>query len=66
VLIAIGNSGEAALAAVAELRLDDTAPQVRGAAAWALSELAPDRFAEAAADRRRRETDPDVAAEWTA
>src|SRR5712671_6873559 len=39
VLIAIGNSGDPALAAVAEERLDDGAPLVRGAAVWALSRL---------------------------
>ena len=42
VLIAIGNSGEAELAAEAERLLDDPAPQVRGAAVWALQRLAPD------------------------
>ena len=39
VLIAIGNSGEPALAAVARERLDDASPLVRGAAVWALSRL---------------------------
>lgn len=44
VLIAIGNSGEPALAAEAERLLGDDAPLVRGAAVWALSRLlsAPD------------------------
>ncbi len=36
VLVAIGNSGEAALAAEAERLLDDPSPLVRGAAVWAL------------------------------
>ena len=36
VLIAIGNSGDAALAAEAERLLDDASPLVRGAAVWAL------------------------------
>ncbi len=40
VLIAIGNSGDPALAAEAEARLDDASPLVRGAAVWALSRLA--------------------------
>jgi epoxyqueuosine reductase len=40
VLIAIGNSGDAALAACAERLLDDPAPVVRGAAVWALGRLA--------------------------
>ena len=39
VLIAIGNSGDAALAAEAERLLDDASPLVRGAAVWALSQL---------------------------
>src|ERR1700710_520206 len=39
VLIAIGNSGESALAAEAERLLADESPLVRGAAAWALSQL---------------------------
>ena len=41
VLIAIGNSGDAALAAEAERLLDDASPLVRGAAVWALSRLVP-------------------------
>ena len=65
VLIAIGNSGEPRLAAVAETRLDDVSPMVRGAAVWALSQLRPDRFAEARTIRRARESDPGVLAEWT-
>src|SRR5206468_447963 len=38
VLIAIGNSGNAALAGEAERLLDDGSPLVRGAAVWALGE----------------------------
>jgi len=45
VLYAIGNSGEAALAAVAQARLDDASPVVRDAAAWALEQLAPEPLA---------------------
>ncbi|WP_337998294.1 tRNA epoxyqueuosine(34) reductase QueG [Oleispirillum naphthae] len=41
VLIAIGNSGDAALAAAAEARLSDAEPLVRGAAVWALARLQP-------------------------
>src|SRR6266403_2561816 len=37
VLIAIGNSGDAALALSAERLLSDTSPLVRGAAVWALT-----------------------------
>ncbi len=44
--IAIGNSGDAALAAVAPERLDDEEPLVRGAAVWALAQLlASEEFA---------------------
>ena len=39
VLIAIGNSGDSALAVEAERLLDDDSPLVRGAAVWALSQL---------------------------
>ncbi|MCC6890566.1 MAG: tRNA epoxyqueuosine(34) reductase QueG [Hyphomicrobiales bacterium] len=65
VLIAIGNSGEAALAADAERLLDDAAPLVRGAAVWALGRLDSSRLA-AQAWRRHREIDDSVRAEWTA
>jgi epoxyqueuosine reductase len=67
VLIAIGNSGDPALVPVAEERLDDGAPLVRGAAVWALSRLAArDRLVGLAAARREAETDPAVADEWAA
>jgi epoxyqueuosine reductase len=67
VLIAIGNSGDAALAAVAQERLDDVSPLVRGAAVWALSRLvARDRVRELATERRGQESDPAVADEWAA
>ena len=45
VLIAIGNSGDVALAADAERLLDDASALVRGAAVWALGRLAPQRLA---------------------
>jgi epoxyqueuosine reductase len=64
VLIAIGNSGDPALAAEAELLLEDAAPLVRGAAVWALSRLAPARLCELAAQRREAEPDASVQAEW--
>ncbi len=41
VLIAIGNSGDASLAADAERLLDDASPLVRGAAVWALVPARP-------------------------
>lgn len=61
VLIAIGNSGDIALARAARARLDDPSPLVRGAAIWALSRLLPhaDLTALAAPD-----DDPEVAQEW--
>jgi epoxyqueuosine reductase len=65
VMIAVGNSGDRRMAAVAEDRIDDASPLVRGAAAWALSQLHPRRFAELAVARVPRETDPDVIAEWS-
>jgi epoxyqueuosine reductase len=67
VLIAIGNSGDAALAAGALRLLTDPSALVRGAAVWALSRLLPpERFAELAAARRAQETEPLVVQEWTA
>lgn len=67
VLIAIGNSGDPALAAEAERCLLDPAPVVRGAAVWALSRLVPPaRFAGVAARFTPIETDPDVREEWEA
>ncbi|QIE55545.1 tRNA epoxyqueuosine(34) reductase QueG [Pikeienuella piscinae] len=63
VLVAIGNSGDAALAPAAEARLDDEAPLVRGAAAWALSRILPRA---ALARLRRRDDDPTVEEEWRA
>jgi epoxyqueuosine reductase len=66
VLIAMGNSGDAALAPEAIRLLDDPSPLVRGAAVWALSRLLPaERFAVLAMDPRARESEPLVAEEWT-
>jgi epoxyqueuosine reductase len=65
VLVAIGNSSESDLVSVAEARLADAAPLVRGAAVWALSELLPtSRFNELKTRHGVRETDPEVIAEW--
>jgi epoxyqueuosine reductase len=65
VLIAIGNSGDAALAAEAERLLDDASPLVRGAAAWALSQLmAQAAFERLAAEALDVEADEAVRAEW--
>ena len=63
VLIAIGNSGDASLAAEAERLLDDASPLVRGAAVWALG-AARSGAARRAAPRARREGDPAVREEW--
>jgi epoxyqueuosine reductase len=67
VLYAIGNSGEASLAADALRLLDDPAPVVRGAAVWALSRLVePGEFDALRAERLPREADEEVRAEWGA
>jgi epoxyqueuosine reductase len=63
VLIAIGNSGDAALAAEAERLLHDASPLVRGAAVWALGKLdKPALKKRAHAD----EPDESVREEWAA
>jgi epoxyqueuosine reductase len=67
VLIAIGNSGDGALAVEAKRRLDDESPLVRGAAAWALSQLMGRKeFKVLAAEAIRTESDETVRAEWIA
>jgi epoxyqueuosine reductase len=66
VLIAIGNSGDGALALEAERLLGDASPLVRGAAVWALSKLLPRAEFEGLASRRQNESDPDVREEWAA
>ena len=66
VLIAIGNSGDLALAGEAERLLDDASALVRGAAVWALGRLDRARLRRCAAARDAREADPDVIAEWAA
>jgi epoxyqueuosine reductase len=66
VLIAIGNSGDPALAKEAERVLSDTSALVRGAAVWALGRLDPARLATLAPEHRGREADPAVAEEWAA
>ncbi|MER2264871.1 tRNA epoxyqueuosine(34) reductase QueG [Methylobacterium oxalidis] len=67
VLIAIGNSGDRALAGEAARLLDDPAPLVRGMAVWACGRLL-DRNACADLHARsgRGEADPHVLAEWRA
>jgi epoxyqueuosine reductase len=67
VLIAIGNAppGEAELVAAARRCLDDGAPLVRAAAAWAFVRLAPSALCRAERARRlNTEQDPLVRQEW--
>ncbi|WP_284418647.1 MULTISPECIES: tRNA epoxyqueuosine(34) reductase QueG [unclassified Bradyrhizobium] len=65
VLIAIGNSGDAALVPAAERLAADPNPLVRGAAAWALSQLLDEAaFAQRAEAALGSEADGDVRAEW--
>lgn len=67
VLIAIGNSGDATLAEVAEERLEDASPLVRAMAVWALRQLLePDALAQLSQHHRASERDPAVLAEWVA
>ena len=65
VLYAIGNSGEAALAAEAERLLADPSSLVRGAAVWALSRLLDAAAFEALrSEREAMESDPAAQVEW--
>jgi epoxyqueuosine reductase len=64
VLIAAGNSGDAALTDKVVLLLEDLEPVVRGAAVWALGEIDRARFAQEKAIRAPFELDSDVRAEW--
>jgi epoxyqueuosine reductase len=66
VLIAIGNSGDANLAAEAERLLADESPLVRGAAVWALGRLDRDRLAQCVKTRGDNEVDSELRAEWAA
>ena len=67
VLIAIGNSGEAALAEEARRLLGDESPLVRGAAVWALGQLvAREEFAAMKVVALRGESDESVREEWRA
>ncbi len=65
VLIAAGNSDDTALLPDIEHLLEDEAPVVRGAAIWALKQLAdPDRVAEMQKRLASSEEDVTVRAEW--
>jgi epoxyqueuosine reductase len=67
VLIAIGNSGDAALAEEARRLLGDESALVRGAAVWALGQLMPDaEFAAIKTNAIAVESDVSVREEWQA
>ena len=65
VLIAAGNSGDAALIPRVEALLDDPSPLVRAMAVWALSQLAPPSlFVRRKKSHEITEVDADVLREW--
>lgn len=64
VLLAIGNSGDVALAPLAEQRLDHPSPLVRGMAVWAVARLLSREKVLALAGRCAVEHDAEVRAEW--
>jgi epoxyqueuosine reductase len=65
VLIAIGNSGDAALAREAVRLMDDPSPLVRAMAVWAAGRLLPPgAVADLAVRYRNDEPDADVRSEW--
>jgi epoxyqueuosine reductase len=65
VLIAIGNSGDSALARAAKANLGDVSPLVRAMAVWALSRLLGRAAFDRLRDRHSRgEADAAVRAEW--
>jgi epoxyqueuosine reductase len=67
VLIAIGNSGDAALAEEARRLLADASPLVRGAAVWALGRLmAREELAAIKSAALDHESDDSVREEWQA
>ena len=63
-LIAAGNSNDQALLSPVVALLDDESPLVRGAAIWALRQLAPDAVRPASAARLATEQNIEVRAEW--
>lgn len=65
VLVAIGNSGDRALAPAAEALLEDKSALVRGMAVWALRRLLDEEaFGRLKLGRGGREPDPAVREEW--
>ncbi len=63
-LVSAGNSGLPALVPQVANLLGDADPAVRGAAAWALARLDPDRFAAERKVRLVQESDENVRSEW--
>jgi epoxyqueuosine reductase len=63
-LVSAGNSGLPGLVPQVVALLDDPAPVVRGAAAWALSRLDPARFVAEREARLGAEKDETVRSEW--
>ena len=66
VLIAIGNSGQKGLAAIAVKLLSDSSPLVRAMSVWALVQLDVKTFERQRSIMRDSETNADVCAEWDA
>ena len=64
VMIAVGNSGEAALLPAVRSAMEATSPLVRGAAVWALRRLAPEEARVRAEAGLAGERDEDVRGEW--
>ncbi|MEZ5958816.1 MAG: tRNA epoxyqueuosine(34) reductase QueG [Hyphomonadaceae bacterium] len=65
VACAVGNSGDATLAAVAEHLTGDSSPLVRGMAVWAARRLLDaEAFQRLKSARKPREGDPSVVEEW--
>ncbi len=64
VLIAIGNAGDPSLIDCVHNRLNDESALVRGAAVWALAQLAPQEAALLRASHTSMEADPAVLEEW--
>ncbi len=66
VLIAVGNSSDKSLIETALKLISDESALVRGAAVWALSQLAPEKFDALRDSSLAQETDETVRAEWLA
>ncbi len=64
VLVAMGNSGDPSLVAPVLARLADPSALVRGAAVWALAQLAPKAFRRERDARLPLETEASVLEEW--